>query len=101
MAKISREKKKVNMGYKRLNGKKSFAIGAIVGSVVGGLTALLLAPKSGERLRKDIANKYNEVSDKTCEIFNTMCAQTSELVDKAKDIACCAKEAAHKICRRD
>jgi gas vesicle protein len=89
------------MMSRKSSGKRSFAVGAIFGSLVGGLTALLLAPKSGDRLRKDIAKKYNAVSNKTCEFFDNMCEQTSELVEKAKDIACCAKDAAQKICRRD
>ena len=79
---------------KRLNGKKNFAVGAFFGGIVGGLTALLLAPKSGEKMRKDLTKKYQDMFDDVCE-------QTSELVEKAKDIALTAKEAAAKIYRRD
>ena len=86
---------------KRLNGKKNFAVGAFFGGIVGGLTALLLAPKSGEKMRKDLTKKYYDVSEKTQDMFDDVCEQTSELVEKAKDIALTAKEAAAKIYRRD
>ncbi|GAC40869.1 YtxH domain-containing protein [Paenibacillus popilliae] len=37
------------------NGNKKFWIGTLVGSVVGSVVALFLAPKSGSELRADIA----------------------------------------------
>ena len=80
---------------------RSFAVGAIFGTLVGGITALLCAPKTGEKLRKDVARKYQGISDKTCELMDEVCCQTSELVEKAKEIACSAKDAASKVCRRD
>jgi len=83
------------------SGKKGFALGALVGGLVGGVTALLLAPKSGDRLRKDLARKYQSVSEKTCEIIDGVCDQTCELVEKAKEVACNAKDAASKIYRRN
>lgn len=89
------------MSRNRSNGKRSFAVGALFGGIVCGITALLFAPKSGQKMRKELVRKYHDASDKTCEIFGTVCEQTSELVEKAKDIACHAKEAAQKLCRRD
>jgi gas vesicle protein len=89
------------MSRHRNHGKSGFAIGAIFGGIVGGLTALLFAPKSGNKLRKDIANRYHDVSGKASEMLNDVCSQTCDLVEKAKDIACSAKEAASKIYRKD
>jgi gas vesicle protein len=77
---------------------KDFIIGAVVGGLLGAMTALLLAPKSGRELRKDIAEGYETISDKTLQIAGTVSdktsailktttAQTSEWVDKAKDVA--------------
>jgi len=79
--------------------KKSFAVGALFGGLVGGVTALLFAPKSGEKMRKDLAKKYEDVSDRTQDLFEEVCDQSSELIEKAKDIACIAKSAAKKIYR--
>ena len=83
------------------SGGKSFALGAIFGGIVGGLTALLFAPKSGDKMRKELSKKYHDVADKTQDLFEDVCDQTTELAEKAKDLAHSAKTAASKICRRD
>ncbi|OZB96729.1 YtxH domain-containing protein [Paenibacillus sp. XY044] len=46
---------------------KSLLWGALVGSIVGSVTALLLAPKSGKELRQDIAEGARTVGGKTQE----------------------------------
>ncbi|MDF2922925.1 MAG: YtxH protein [Paenibacillaceae bacterium] len=88
---------------------KDFFIGAVVGGVLGALTALLLAPKAGKELRSDIAGQYDKISEKTVEIAGvvgtksqeiaetvsaktqeiakTVSAQTGEIVEKAKEAA--------------
>jgi gas vesicle protein len=77
---------------------KDFIIGAVVGGLLGAMTALLLAPKSGRELRKDIAEGFETISDKTHQIASTVsektsaiaktaATQTSEWVDKAKEVA--------------
>jgi gas vesicle protein len=52
-------------------GESSFTQGLILGTIIGGtigaVTALLLAPKSGAELRKDIADKSHEIYDKTAD----------------------------------
>ncbi|MFP4368920.1 MAG: YtxH domain-containing protein [Bacteroidota bacterium] len=46
---------------------KGFIIGALIGGMAGAVTALLLAPKSGEELRKDLSQQstdfYGKASD--------------------------------------
>ena len=44
---------------------KDFIIGALTGAIVGSLTALFLAPKSGRELRHDINNQAYTLRDKT------------------------------------
>lgn len=44
---------------------KDFLIGAAVGGVLGTVTALLTAPKSGKRLRQDLSDVYEDLTDKT------------------------------------
>lgn len=85
------------MRHRGVSGKKGFAIGALFGGLVGGITALLFAPKSGDKTRKQIVNKYHDISDKAHSIMENVCDQTSELVEKAKDIAQDAKEAASNL----
>lgn len=59
---------------------KDLLVGAIVGTVLGAVTALLFAPKSGRELRADIAEQYNNVSEKTQEI-------AGQLAEKSKEVA--------------
>lgn len=77
---------------------KDFFIGAVVGGLLGALTALVLAPKTGKELRADISNQYDKISEKTVELAEnvgvktqelakTVTVQTGELLDKAKEVA--------------
>lgn len=87
------------MARNRSNGNNKFAKGALFGGLVAGITALLFAPKSGEKMRKELKRKCCDVSEKACDIFDDVCKQSQDLAEKAKDIACCAKEAAQRIYR--
>jgi gas vesicle protein len=96
-----------NKGDGSINAK-DFLIGTLIGGIVGSLTALLLAPKSGKELRGDINNqahllkeksgqlrdtavgKGNEIAstvkDKTSSISKTMSKQSTELVSKVRNL---------------
>ena len=85
------------MSENNMNGK-DFLLGAVVGGIIGAVTALLLAPKSGSELRADIKETANVVTTRTQEIAQqvgersqvlarNVSSQTSEWVDKAKEIA--------------
>jgi gas vesicle protein len=69
---------------------KDLLLGVIVGGVIGALTALLAAPKSGRELRNDITEQVNTVSEKTQQVANTVSDKTSKWVGKvqvaAKDV---------------
>jgi len=41
--------------------KSKFGLGLFLGTVIGGITALFLAPKSGKELRKDVAEKIAQL----------------------------------------
>ncbi|WP_308634825.1 YtxH domain-containing protein [Paenibacillus silvisoli] len=60
-------------------GSKSFLFGAIAGGVVGSVAALLLAPKSGKELRKDIADGAQVVSDHTVRIAGQVGDSTTRI----------------------
>ncbi|MDN6293466.1 MAG: YtxH domain-containing protein [Alkalibacterium sp.] len=53
---------------------KGFVLGTFVGAAVAGITALLLAPKSGKEVRSDIKEQGIKTKD-----------QAKDYVDKAKD----------------
>lgn len=59
--------------------------GALIGSVVGSVTALLLAPKSGKELRQDIAEGARTIGTKTQEFAGKVSEQGVTLIERVKD----------------
>jgi gas vesicle protein len=80
--------------------------GALIGSVIGAATALLLAPKSGRELRGDIRDRYSdvqsrtkqmitEVGNKTQEVAKQVGQQASDIMDKTRSAVSAAKDEVH------
>jgi gas vesicle protein len=67
--------------------RKEVLFGAIVGCVLGAVSALLLAPKSGRELRADIANQYQNLSEHSQQLAQSIGTQTGSFVEKAKEAA--------------
>lgn len=70
---------------------KEFVVGAAVGSLLGSVAALLIAPKAGRKLREDICDAYCDITDKTQDFANkskslakNLGCQTCHWVSKAK-----------------
>lgn len=63
------------MGQDHLH-TKEFIVGAAVGSLLGGIAALLTAPSAGKKFREDLCHTYCNLSDKA-----------EELADRGKSIA--------------
>ncbi|MFE5319012.1 YtxH domain-containing protein [Paenibacillus sp. NPDC056579] len=59
---------------------KDLLVGAVVGTVLGAVTALLLAPKSGRELRSDLAEGVQTISEKTQHV-------AENVIDKSKQLA--------------
>ena len=57
-----------------------FGVGLLAGAVIGGVVALLYAPKSGKETRQMI-------KDKTTEVVDTVKDKTGEVIDTVKDVA--------------
>ena len=75
----------------------SFLLGIMVGGVIGGVTALLLAPSSGKKLRKKISNKaegfyeeaqeyYETGKEKADEVYREGKKKVSDIVEDAKKL---------------
>lgn len=58
---------------------KDLLIGAVVGTVLGAVTALLFAPKSGRELRADIADGVQTVAEKTTQVAGTVADKSKQL----------------------
>lgn len=64
---------------------KTFWVGALIGGVLGSVSALLLAPKSGRELRQDIAEGAQQVSEKTQHLAKQFGDHSGELLTTAKE----------------
>src|SRR5690606_20597557 len=71
----------------------NFVTGVVIGSVVGSITALLLAPKSGKELRKDLESQASIILDKTGEVRNTLVERSEHWKEQANDAAIKLSEA--------
>jgi len=74
-----------------------FLVGVVVGGVVGGLTAMLLTPWSGRKLRKNISRKTETIIDdvnsyveagkeKADELFKEGKKKADSIISEAKKI---------------
>ncbi|WP_139787336.1 YtxH domain-containing protein [Cohnella massiliensis] len=66
---------------------KSFVWGTVAGAVTGAVAALLLAPKPGRELRKDIADKAQVTLDKTVDLGRQAGATAQSIAKKTTGIA--------------
>jgi gas vesicle protein len=66
-----------------------FGIGLLSGAVIGGVIALLYAPKTGKETRQLIKDKTTEVVDavkeKTTEVVDAVKDKTIEVIGEVKD----------------
>ncbi len=76
--------------------KKSFLWGALTGAVTGAVTALLLAPKSGRELRKDIGDAAVKVGEKTADLGRHAGSAVQSLAKRTSGFAVDTKQAASK-----
>ena len=60
--------------------------GAVIGFLVGGAVALLLAPKSGEALRADLNDAVDDLKDKAEQIVEDLQVSSEELVNRSKSL---------------
>ncbi|TRZ64806.1 gas vesicle protein [bacterium] len=63
---------------------KGLFLGFLAGSIVGGIFALLYAPKSGKELRRDIRLKKDEFLDDASEYMDIAKSKASELINDGK-----------------
>ncbi len=62
----------------------SFLTGVMFGALMGAVTALLLAPTSGEELRSRARERIDELSDDVREAYNARVAQLEAELDKLR-----------------
>lgn len=65
--------------------QQSFLIGALVGTIAGGVAALLFAPKPGRELRQDIAEGTKQVTERAQDVVKQVSERTAGFVESAKE----------------
>ncbi|HET7012072.1 MAG TPA: YtxH domain-containing protein [Anaerolineales bacterium] len=65
----------------------SFLTGVIFGAVVGAVTALLLAPASGEELRSQARERIDDLTDEVREAYSARVSQLEAELEKLRSRA--------------
>lgn len=74
--------------------KRTFLAGALVGGAVAGIAALLTAPQSGKKTRRQLQYRGEEAVEKVVESGERLCKKGKKTVLHASDFA---KEKADEI----
>ncbi|PWA09475.1 hypothetical protein DCC39_12930 [Pueribacillus theae] len=64
---------------------KDFLTGVIVGSIVGAVSALLLAPKSGKEMRSDLNEQASVMKERSLQLKDTAVEKGTEWISVAKE----------------
>ncbi len=87
IGKIIEERRRRAERDRKIKTAKNIAAGTVIGTAIGTVAGVLLAPKSGEETREDIANKSKEVADNIKSTVNDKMEATKEWTEKvASDI---------------
>src|SRR5208337_1044032 len=86
------------MTHKQMH-TREFIIGAVVGSLLGSVAALLIAPKAGKKLRQEICDTYCDLSERTQDLAKkgksmaqSIGSRSNEWAGKARDAVDGAKK---------
>ena len=64
---------------------KGLLIGFLSGAIVGGILALLYAPKSGKELRQDIKTRSGELGDDLQDYLQDVQAKAKDVITESKE----------------
>jgi len=64
-------------------GSGTFLLGALAGALVGAGVALLMAPKAGAEVRRDLSDGYSSVRDKAARRYRDLADRASAKLDEA------------------
>ena len=64
-------------------GNGTFLLGALAGALVGAGVALLMAPKAGAEVRKDLTDGYNSARDAAARRYRDIADRASAKLDQA------------------
>lgn len=68
-----------------MNNNMDFLKGACIGGLIGAIAGLLVAPKAGSELCDEIADRYNSLNEKRCEVSKNLKDKTQALLHAFDD----------------
>src|SRR6478752_7643787 len=80
---VSKERAMNRWDDRESTGSGMFLLGALAGAMVGAGVALLMAPKSGAEVRKDLSSGYNSARDAASRRYRDLAERASAKVDQA------------------
>jgi len=63
----------------------NFIAGLTLGTLIGAVTALLLAPQSGKRTRRDLARRAERLGDEATERLDEARAEASRMAERTRE----------------
>lgn len=82
------------------HGGASFLLGFIAGSVLGAGLALLLAPRTGEEMRREVAERADQLSKRAATEYEAASERVTNLAERGKDAYRTAADKARKYAER-
>ncbi|HSF15980.1 MAG TPA: YtxH domain-containing protein [Vicinamibacteria bacterium] len=64
----------------------NFLVGFFVGVALGGIAALLLAPKSGKKLRRDVSREGRKLAHRASEMVEEIRDKGVDAYEKAREL---------------
>jgi gas vesicle protein len=62
-----------------------FAAGLILGALAGAAVALLFAPSSGDKLRRQLGKGAGKIADRAREMYSTAYSRAGEVASRARE----------------
>jgi gas vesicle protein len=69
------------------NGTSAFFLGVACGAAVGAAVALLMAPKAGVELRRDLASQADDLKRAAADKYDEAMGHVSRIVEKGRRVA--------------
>ena len=88
----------VDMERDEIHDAATFIAGLTIGALIGTVAAILLAPQSGQRTRKQIARKAGDLSDEAAEKVKDIRSEAGRIAERTRsDARRIAREAREQL----
>jgi gas vesicle protein len=82
---VEKEKAMTRWNDEESTGSGTFLLGALAGALVGAGVALLMAPKAGAEVRRDLSDGYSSVRDAAQRRYRDIADRASQKIEQTVD----------------